>query len=774
MSSGRLSVGARIYVGGVIAAGLAAGGLLVVGGDPRAWRLAPILVLGALGIAATALSVTYQGFLPSRIVHQVGSAFAYALFLLVDPGAVLLVLWGIAAADWGVNRRRALTAVFNMAQLALALTTAVAVRAAILPGYLALDDVDGRTLAGALAALIAFFIVNQALTHGVVSLANRRPFFSFSTVTSSGLLNEALCIVSGLSMAVLWWIRPGLVVLGAGPLVVLVGLLVLLSRREQELEARQKDLASLQTLGLELGAELDAEKLRHSVVRIAAEALQAEGALLATLEPSGEFLNVEAHRGIEPPPPERLPLRRFSDGFFEAGVLRRISDFPAEREMYSELAFLPATGLLCVPLEILGRREGLLVVFHGARRRPFDVDDERRLGTLVRFVEVALSNARLVLNLRQVQEQLLQSEKLSALGMLVSGVAHELNNPLTSVVGFSELLQTSESDPRKRKRLERIASEAERAVRIVRGLLTFARHHKPERVPASLNEILEQVLELRAYHLRVSNIEVERRLDPGLPRVLVDPHQFQQVFMNLVTNAEQALSETDRHGKIVVGTRRMGDHLRVSVSDDGPGIAPDNLQRVFVPFFTTKQPGQGTGLGLSICYGIVQEHGGTISVESRPGGGAAFHVDIPMTVASPQVAAGGARAPVAVGERRAQGRLLVVDDEEAIIELVQDFLGQKGWDVLGAEDGEAALARIREGDFDVLLIDLRMPGMDGKALFDVLRTERPDLARRVIFSTGDAGSESSLKWLSRTENPILSKPYDLDALAEAVFRAAAL
>lgn len=775
MPARRLTPAATAYVWAVVLVGLGVFNHLVASGDPSAWDWRPILMFGSLGVLATAVSFSYQGYLPSVVVHQIGTSFAYALCFIVDPGAVCFVLLVMAAADWGLNRRRPITAVFNMGQLMLALGAAVAVRSWIRPGFTNLDGVDPRTTLAALASLLAFFLVNHALTHLVISLASRRPLVRVDAGTRSGLLNEVFCIVSGLSMAILWWVAPWLSLLGVIPIWVLILLMVQLSKREQELEARQVELKSLQGLGLEIGAELDAERLRRAVVRIATDALQASGALLAVVDPTREHLTVQAHHGIRPEPPAKLPLSRLDDKFFESGQIRLIRDFYGERALYPELAFLAANGVLCAPLQILGKRLGLLILVHGERRRPFDEHDVRRLETLVRFVDVALSNSQLVTDLKQMQAQLIQTEKMSALGMLVSGVAHELNNPLTSVMGYTQLLLGRESEPERARMLEKVFAEAERAGRIVQNLLTFSRKHKSEKVLTDVNATVERVLDLRDYEFRVNNLEVVRRLAPGLVPVLADGHQLQQVFLNLITNAEQAINETGRPGRIEVETRNFGDWIRVTVSDNGPGIQPENLKRVFLPFFTTKDVGRGTGLGLSICYGIIQDHGGRIEVESRPEEGATFVVDVPIARLSTEIDVHPVSPPA---ERRDElsatsGRLLVVDDEESIIDLVRDVLEPRGWQVSAARDGAEALEIVRRSPFDVLLVDMRMPGMDGKAFYEALHESRPELARRVVFATGDSGSDVTSRFLEDTGSPVLGKPYDLGSLVDAVSRVVA-
>ncbi|MFL5520165.1 MAG: PAS domain S-box protein [Gemmatimonadales bacterium] len=379
----------------------------------------------------------------------------------------------------------------------------------------------------------------------------------------------------------------------------------------------------------------------------------------------------------------------------------------------------------------------------------------------------ALGIMRDVTEDQRLAEQLLQQEKLAAVGQLVSGVAHELNNPLAGVMAFSELLLTSGAvhEPDARHALETIHHEAMRAAKIVSHLLTFARQRSAERTDADLNAIVTDTLALRRYALRAAQVELDVMLDPALPRTWADPFQLQQVVLNLVCNAEHALADWHGTRRITVWTRHEGERLVIGVADTGPGVPPEQRDRIFNPFYTTKPVGQGTGLGLSISDGIVREHGGQVRVESQPGEGATFFVELPLLSAAPRnrsVAEPG-RSPA-----RARRRVLVVDDEAAMRSAISTFLATLGHTVTTASDGTEARALLAANEYDVVLLDLRMPDLGGDTLYEELRDRDPRHARRVVFVTGDVQSDQARRFLAHTGRPVVGKPFQLDELATAL------
>ena len=374
---------------------------------------------------------------------------------------------------------------------------------------------------------------------------------------------------------------------------------------------------------------------------------------------------------------------------------------------------------------------------------------------------------------RDLYHQLLQAEKMAALGQTISGVAHELNNPLATILSWAERLaeKMSDSSPL-RQGLETILSESDRAARIVRNLLTFARKRQTTRAMVDINQVVRETLALRAYEQRVSNIMVIDALAAGLPQVFADGHQIQQVLLNLVINAEQAMLSANGRGVLVVRSWHDADQESVilEINDDGPGIPEDVQPKIFDPFFTTKEVGKGTGLGLTVAYAIVQEHGGRIRLESRPASlpssGASFYVELPVTGGTLSSASPSARQ--AVVDAVAGGSILVVEDEAPLATAVIDALRDAGYIVERAANGEEALARVKAQAFDLVICDLKMPRLDGRAFYRALSDASPELARRVIFVTGDVAGTDVETFLEESGCRWLAKPFRLADLLRAV------
>ncbi len=364
----------------------------------------------------------------------------------------------------------------------------------------------------------------------------------------------------------------------------------------------------------------------------------------------------------------------------------------------------------------------------------------------------------------RLRRRLIQTEKLSSLGAMISGVAHEINNPLTSIIGNAQLLMRKEIPPDFRNKLEVIQRESVRCTKIVGGLLSFAREHRPERRMIDVNSVLVESLRLREYDLKVNNVQVDTDLAGDLPETSADPYQLQQVFINLINNSHDALREKEG-GTLSIRSLFKDGFIRVVFADDGPGIEPDNLNRIFDPFFTTKDVGKGTGLGLSIAYGIINEHGGTIDVESHRGKGVRFSVAIPVVTSPSQDEEQIEIGAVPLGRT---GTILVVEDETALRDMIIEALADDGYLSEGASDGEHALSLVKRKKYDAIISDMKIPGISGKELYTYIQKHRPSLAERVIFITGDVLSRDTLHFLKMTGNRFLEKPFDIDKLLHHV------
>jgi two-component system NtrC family sensor kinase len=373
----------------------------------------------------------------------------------------------------------------------------------------------------------------------------------------------------------------------------------------------------------------------------------------------------------------------------------------------------------------------------------------------------AMAVIRDITERKRMEASLRQSEKLGAMGSLLAGVAHELNNPLAIVAGHAHILKQSATDERLVDRAGKMTDAVDRCARIIKNFLALARQAPPERSSVGLNTIIREAVELIAYPLRVDSIEVALDLSPHLPVLWADGHQLHQVVVNLVTNAHHALRETEQPRRITVTTRAGARQrsINIQVADNGPGIPTEVRGRIFEPFFTTKPVGKGTGLGLSLCQSIIADHGGTIEVASEPGRGAVFSISLPVR-ASDAVQA--AEKPPEASPGLPRCRILIVDDEAEVAGLLAEMLEAGGHRPDIVTDGMAALQKLAERPYDVVLSDLRMPNLDGPALYREVERRYPQLKARFAFITGDALGDETRTFLEGISVPHLGKPFSAD------------
>jgi two-component system NtrC family sensor kinase len=361
---------------------------------------------------------------------------------------------------------------------------------------------------------------------------------------------------------------------------------------------------------------------------------------------------------------------------------------------------------------------------------------------------------------RRLQDQLIQSEKLSAIGQLIAGIAHDLNNPLASVVGFADFLkEVPNVPPALREPLTVIQEEAERASNIVKNLLGFARKQEHQRRPTPLRPLLDATFVLLRNQLMAHRVEARIEIEPDLPAPDIDPNQIQQVFVNLINNAAQAIASTGRPGRVLVRARRWLDGVAIDVIDDGPGMSEPVAAQVFEPFFTTKPEGEGTGLGLSISQGILREHGGRIMLFTEEGRGSSFTVQLPLASRPP------APPPeTGTGTPTKRLRVLVVDDEPHILHYMRATLEAWGHTPVVASNGREGLELTERESFDLVISDLRMPELGGREFYEELARRQPAMLDRLVFSTGDTVRGDTLAFLESINRPYLHKPFSLAEL----------
>jgi two-component system NtrC family sensor kinase len=544
---------------------------------------------------------------------------------------------------------------------------------------------------------------------------------------------------------------------------------------EQEIRRRNRELVVLNSFAETLVASLDLNDSIHRILRQLLELFTLDAASLFLFERDGTTLRRAASVGLRSeflrsfpvmtiPPELTQQIRAVHATFLSAQGLPLP---PAVRELQKK------EGIESAHIVTLWSKEKIIGGLTVACRRvrdftPADISLLIAVGS-----QVASAVERNVLydetrqayeNLRRTQEQLLHSEKLAAVGQLISGVAHELNNPLTAILGYSQLLTSSgQVGPLALDYSEKLYKQAQRTHRIVQNLLSFARQHKPERMPVRVNAILEDTLALRDYDLRMSQIRVHLDLAPDLPEAAADPHQLQQVFLNLINNAVDAILEKGADGDLWVRTGVESRQLFIEFTDSGPGVKDSS--RVFDPFYTTKPVGKGTGLGLSICYGIITEHGGTIRVKNKPPRGASFLIELPLHRT-------GGHGPPAEADKPGtarSGRILVVDANESVLESVVGLLRSSEYLVESANSLADARELFANGGFDLVIADWQLAAQEngGNAL-EVPDSGMPGLGPRILWMSSDAPDKEGKPGYAKPGVGMLRKPFQAADLHAAV------
>jgi len=550
-------------------------------------------------------------------------------------------------------------------------------------------------------------------------------------------------------------------------------------RTEEEIRRRNRELAALNAIAVISTQSFDLDEILNITLRQVVELFGAATGAISIFDPESRLMRRRAAWG------QRSEAAIGDQAFaINESVWKELLRTRTEIITRADLPRLPAEVINYIEAEGL---QSMLWVMMWSQERPvgligvsersprqFSATDEnlmvaiaRQLATTVEKVRLYEETSRAYENLRRTQEQLLQSEKMSAMGQLVSGVAHELNNPLTAILGYAQLLEAEPLQERARDFNAKLYRQAQRTHRLVQNLLSFARQRKPVKQHVDLRRVLEDTLALRDYDLKLNNIKVTRTYSEIGP-VYGDPHQLEQVFLNLINNAADAMLEIARSGNISVTLYGSGESAVVELHDSGPGIR--EVSKIFDPFYTTKKVGKGTGLGLSICYGIVKEHGGDILAFNAERGGAVFRVKLPF----------------ALGQRRADqvphaevhdavlhGRVFLLEDEASILEFEREVLTGAGAEVVTSTSGEDAIARLQKDMFDVIVMSASIPGgWQPDTIYKWLAENRPGLEKRIVLTMSHIDDPEVRQFIETHSITILMKPFEVTDLLRAVRHAA--
>ncbi|HVZ16294.1 MAG TPA: ATP-binding protein, partial [Terriglobales bacterium] len=546
-------------------------------------------------------------------------------------------------------------------------------------------------------------------------------------------------------------------------------------RAEDEVRRRNRELEALNTVAVLSSQSFDVDEIVNLVLRNLVDIFSADTAAIMLLEPETRVLRRCAAYGHKSE--QGLPEIRIPDDFWE-----RVMTFHVEIITDRDLSLLPPDFANFVHAErlrswiwvIMWSGEKAMGVLGVSSRNEGSFDDRdaglmialgRQLANSIEKVRLYEETSKAYDHLRRTQEQLLQSEKMSAVGQLISGVAHELNNPLTAILGYAQLLEGEQLSEHASEYVSKLFKQAQRTQRVVQNLLSFARQRKPSRMPVDVRRILEDTLALRDYDLNLHNIAVDRTFAQSIPAVVADAHQLEQVFLNIINNAVDAMLEHSRGGRLEVEIATDSGQVLVRVRDTGPGIKEVN--RIFDPFYTTKAVGKGTGLGLSICYGIIKEHGGDIRAYNHLEGGAVLEVLLPIANAE--------SIPVhpADGETERgiplQGRILLVDDEEAVLEFERDVLVGAGAEVVCVRSAEEAMDCLSSQQFAAVMLDSSMPGdLNGSDLLQWLTVQKPEMKSRVILAFSNADDGGLRQMVQENSICYITKPFEVSDLIAVI------
>src|SRR5437867_2112732 len=547
-------------------------------------------------------------------------------------------------------------------------------------------------------------------------------------------------------------------------------------RAEDEIRRRNRELNALNAMAVIATQSFDLDEIVNLTLRHVISLLGAETGSIYLSDSDEKTFRRRAGWGQRSAERARFSEVKFPDGFGDLVTRSRTEVITAEYLPHLPplvAEFIRADGLASwIWVLLWGKDKPIGIMGISSREaREYTSNDEsllvaigRQLSTTIEKVRLYEETCRAYEDLRRTQEQLLQSEKMSAVGQLIAGVAHELNNPLTAILGYAQLLEGEGLEERASDFVRKLFKQAQRTHRVVQNLLSFARQRKPLKQEVDIRKVLDETLALRDYDLKVNDITLEREIEPEISAVTADPHQLEQVFLNIINNAVDALLEAGKGGTLKVCIYAKDGNVYTEFHDSGAGIKEPN--RIFDPFYTTKSVGKGTGLGLSICYGIVKEHGGDITARNRPEGGAIIEVRLPSAGRTP---AAEQNLPVPRHELAIEGWILLVEDEEAVLEFERDVLTGAGAQVVTVMSGEDMKSRLQSETFDALILNGKMlGGWCAQEAYRWTLQNCPALEKHMLFTFSSVLEPEIRSFLQEQNLPYLVKPFEVaDLIAQA-------
>ncbi len=543
-------------------------------------------------------------------------------------------------------------------------------------------------------------------------------------------------------------------------------------RAEDEIRRRNRELNALNAMAVIATQSFDLDEILNLTLRQVISLLGAETGSIYLSDLDETTFRRRAGWGQRSAERARLSEVKFAEGFGELVTRSRTEVITADYLPHLPplvAEFIRADGLVSwIWVLLWGKEKPIGIMGISSREnREYSSNDEnllvaigRQLSTTIEKVRLYEETCRAYEDLRRTQEQLLQSEKMSAVGQLIAGVAHELNNPLTAILGYAQLLESEGLGERPADFVSKLFKQAQRTHRVVQNLLSFARQRKPHKQQVDLCKVLDETLALRDYDLKVNAVGVEREIEASLPAVTADPHQLEQVFLNIINNSVDAMLEAGRDRSLKIRLFSQQGNVVAEFQDSGPGIKEP--KRIFDPFYTTKSVGKGTGLGLSICYGIVKEHGGEISAHNREDGGAVIEVRLPAARGHDLPEAAPAAAP---RQLMIEGKVLLAEDEEAVMEFERDVLTGAGAEVETVSSAEDVKKRLLRDSFDAVIIDGMLPsGWNARAAHAWITENCPGLEKHLLFTFSSVVEPEVRSFLHDNNIPYLVKPFEVGEL----------